>query len=361
MHQAENKVICSAARGAFSNQSVSVMVYHISDKIFEGREVTDMNITIKKSCVMTLILLMIITTTLASCGSSEPDWPAMKTLSEINAADVISIEYSRATEGGSTIESTEDATQIEDIILRLKEVSIKEETDKSTADDDLGIKIVAGDKSPTFSFEGDILVLEDGSRYEVENLSSLKSYIDKLIEENAGPAEAMHDTTNSGGSGKSYDAEKDNHMSGNFINDGKYSILDNLWENNANGMTYLYGNDFLLTMPNNSEWGFEQTSADSFHIFYVPTRDNGLKECGVLVTIKAYDINDDSYKDLPIKNRVAGVGKNTNKRFVAIYPSDVQFNVDIPDEVQGYQNLYSYLDKIGEGAVNSPFQTQDSN
>ena len=30
-------------------------------------------------------------------------------------------------------------------------------------------------------------------------------------------------------------------------------------------------------------------------------------------------------------------------------------------EVQGYQNLYSYLDKIGEGAVNSPFQTQDSN
>lgn len=315
-----------------------------------------------RNIIVFLSMAVISMLVVSGCGgSSEPEWPAMKTLSEINAADVTSIEYSRATEGGSTIESTDDATQIEDIILRLKEVSIKEKTDIATTDDDLGIKIVAGDKSPAFSFEGDILVLEDGSRYEVENLSSLKSYIDKLIEENAGPPEAMHDTTgSSGGSGKSYDAEKDNHMSGNFINDGNYSILDNLWENSANGMTYLYGNDFLLTMPNNSEWGFEQTSADSFHIFYVPTRDNGLKEGGVLVTIMAYDINDDSYKELPVKNHVAGVGKNTNKRFVAIYPSDVQFNIDKPDEIEGYRNLYDYLDKIGEGAVNSPFQTQDS-
>ena len=312
--------------------------------------------------VLLIMAVFIATALLGACGgggSSEPEWPAMKTLSEINAADVTSIEYSRATEGGATIESTDDATQIEDIILRLKEVAIKEKSDMAVEDNSLGFKIVAGDKSPTFSFEGDILVLEDGSRYEVENLGSLRSYIDKLLEEKYSVEPEPSDPGS--GSSKSYDAEKDNHMSGNFINDGTYGILDNLWENNANGITYLYGNDFLLTMPNNSEWGYEQTAADSFRIFYVPTRDNGIKEGGVLVTIKAYDENDNSYTDLPMEYHVAGVGQNTGKRFIAIYPSDVQYNFDNEEEKAGYLDMLHYLEKIGEGAVNSPFQTQDSN
>lgn len=160
---------------------------------------------------------------------------------------------------------------------------------------------------------------------------------------------------------KSYDAEKDNHMSGNFINDGSYGILDNLWENNSEGITYLYGNDFLLTMPNNSKWGFEQTEADSFRVFYVPTRDNGMDGAGILVTITAYDVNDSSYEQLPMNYHVAGVGQNTGKRFIAIYPSDVQYDPENKEEAAGYVEMLNYLEKIAENAADSPFSTSDSN
>ena len=78
------------------------------------------------------VLLIASITTLAACGkgdagnsSSDISWPAMDALNEIKAEDVTSIEYARLTEGGAGTESTDDATQMEDIILRLKEVKIK--------------------------------------------------------------------------------------------------------------------------------------------------------------------------------------------------------------------------------------------
>jgi len=142
---------------------------------------------------------------------------------------------------------------------------------------------------------------------------------------------------------------------------GDYDIMKG-FEKKANddgSIEYLYFNDFMLVMPGNEKWSFEpsqDSQAVTFYLFSAQQENYG----GKLVTIKAYDINDNSYEQLPSYS-VAGVGGNTNKRFIAIYPTDVQWNGQDAQQDADYRELSDYLHKIGEGAVNSPFATSDSN
>ena len=92
-------------------------------------------------------------------------------------------------------------------------------------------------------------------------------------------------------------------------------------------------------------------------LIYTPAADAGYG--GRIVTIKAYDMDDDSYKNIP-SYQVAGVGRNVNKRFIAIYPSDVQYDPNDATQAAEYKELYDHTRKISEGAANSPFYTQDS-
>jgi hypothetical protein len=142
---------------------------------------------------------------------------------------------------------------------------------------------------------------------------------------------------------------------------GDYDIMKG-FEKKANddgSIEYLYFNDFMLVMPGNEKWSFEpskDSQAVTFYLFSAQQENYG----GKLVTIKAYDINDNSYEQLPSYS-VAGVGGNTNKRFIAIYPTDVQWNGQDAQQDADYRELSDYLHKIGEGAVNSPLATADSN
>ena len=144
-------------------------------------------IVMKKIIVSIISIVMIFTCVGCSNQDSKTtgdySWPAMSELQSLSASDITMIEYIRATEGGATEDQIVDEEIIEDIYLRLKEVTIKEESDMGVEDDGLGITITTNDKTLVFDFEGDILILEDGKRYEVENLHSLKSTIDSLIEE----------------------------------------------------------------------------------------------------------------------------------------------------------------------------------
>ena len=54
-------------------------------------------------------------------------------------------------------------------------------------------------------------------------------------------------------------------------------------------------NDFMITMPNNEKYSFD-ASGDSVTFYLWAAQQEGYG--GELVTIKAYDVNDDSYKNL---------------------------------------------------------------
>lgn len=142
---------------------------------------------------------------------------------------------------------------------------------------------------------------------------------------------------------------------------GDYDVMQG-FEKKANddgSIEYLYFNDFMLVMPGNEKWAFEPSEDGRSVTFYL----NSAKQEGYggkLVTMTAYDIDDNSYEAIPHYS-VAGVGGKTNKRFIADYPTDVQWNHEDAQQEADYRDLADYLGKIGEGAVNSPLATADSN
>lgn len=140
-----------------------------------------------------------------------------------------------------------------------------------------------------------------------------------------------------------------------------YNIMEGFEKKTSDdgSIEYLYFNDFMLTMPGTDKWDYEAAEDGQSVTFYLKAaKENDYG--GKLVTIQAYDIDDSSYENIPSYS-VAGVGGKTNKRFIAIYPTDVQWNGADSEQDADYRDLSDYLHKIGEGAVNSPLATADSN
>ena len=141
---------------------------------------------------------------------------------------------------------------------------------------------------------------------------------------------------------------------------GAYNIMDGFEKKASDdgSIEYLYFNDFMMVMPGNEKWSYEVAPDDQSVTFYLfSAKQEGYG--GRLVTIRAFDIDDSSYEQIPSYS-VAGVGSRTNKRFVAEYPTDVQWNGEDSAQDADYRDLSDYLHKIGEGAVNSPLATGDS-
>lgn len=337
----------------------------------------------KKPLVLLIALIMIFSLVACSSGQgntastneeenrmpveeTKPDdssttWPAMDAIQSLSATDITTVEYVRATEGGISADQIDDAATIENIYLRLKDVNIKDESKMGVDDDGLDIKIATSNATLRFSFEGDILLLEDGSRYEVENLYMLKNYIDSLIAEKgvAGDESSREETDSGAAAIAASGASKDGGTpsGGSGASDG-YDVSEG-FEKVAlgDGIEYLYFNDFMLVMPDNEKYSFDmEGDSVTFYLFSAQQEGYG----GRLVTIKAFDLDDTSYEDYPMEVHVAGVGQNVNKRFVAIYPSDLQYNPQDSQQAADYKDLFDHLHKIGEGAVNSPLQTSNS-
>lgn len=304
-------------------------------------------VSLVTALIMTLLLL-------AGCGggtTASANIPQMDTLKETKASDITRIDFQRYTEGGAYQNTVYDLPTIEDIYLRLTAIEVKGETKSGVEDNGLNLTVVTADGETKFSFEGDILVQDDGKRYEAEGVDSLMSYIDRL-------AEQMGDSgkvTNGGGTGSTGSTGG----SGTVKTTGNYDIMDGFEKRPDGSLVYIYFNDFMMVMPNNEKYSFEASpdkQSVTFYLFSAQQEGYG----GRLVTIHAYDINDDSYTILPSYS-VAGVGGNTNKRFVAEFPTDVQWNHEDATQEADYRELYDHVHKIAEGMANSPLYTADSN
>lgn len=119
----------------------------------------------------------------------------------------------------------------------------------------------------------------------------------------------------------------------------------------------MYFNQFLLILPNDDDIGFKG-EGDHVDFIYIPGQNSGYG--GRLVTIKAYDIGDDSYKNLP-NYHVAGTNYNVGKTYVAIYPSDLQCDPNDSAQTAKYEELKDYVFRIREGSADSPLAMPDSN
>ena len=212
---------------------------------------------------MRKIIIPILTAMLlAACSASYP-WPDKNDLNTME--DISAIEYVRYTKTGVLSGEITDESDIEDLVDLLKNAEIIAET-KEGSSDGLYLGIVSPDKSASFTFEGDVLITDDG-RYEVSGLEKVRNFVDARL---------------------TYSASD-------------YNIAV------TKTASQIKGNGFVLDAPDS--WSILQTSPDSFDIF-----SNSDK----IATIIAYDLDDTSYEYLP-SFRIAGTGK---MRFIAVIYAD---------------------------------------
>ena len=134
---------------------------------------------------------------------------------------------------------------------------------------------------------------------------------------------------------------------------GSYNIAEDIGIFNSEGQARLESRYFTLYLPADGDWNYRVLNNTTVQIYYEPSYNAG--NGGDLVTIQAYDWEDNSYADLP-DYTIAGL--SNDKKYIAIFPTDVQFG---PDEEKGYRRMLEYVQRIDNTeakADNNPFYCQ---
>lgn len=137
---------------------------------------------------LSLVLLMLFCFSAAYAQSEQFSWPAYESIVNEPASAITSIQFSFSTEGGVQEATVTDAKTIEGVCALIQVLSITGESDMGVLDDGLTVAVNTADGTQTLNFEGSIAVTSEGKRYEVENLSLLKGYLQTLMEKQGGTA-----------------------------------------------------------------------------------------------------------------------------------------------------------------------------
>lgn len=129
-----------------------------------------------------------------------------------------------------------------------------------------------------------------------------------------------------------------------------YNIAENIGVFNSEGQARLESKYFTLYLPADGDWTYIVHDNTTIGIYYRPAYESGAG--GNLVTIKAFDWDDNSYIEFPAYT-LAGLSED--KKYIAIFPTDVQYDAS---QEAGYRRMYEYVRRIDnseEGAEDNPF------
>ena len=107
---------------------------------------------------------------------SEAVWKEQDILKAGEASDIQSISYSFFGEEGETSETVEERDDIEDIYLRLCNITLGEPENVGIEDASLFVTVKLADQELKFHFEDDYVDLESGL-YKAEHVASLRTYL----------------------------------------------------------------------------------------------------------------------------------------------------------------------------------------
>lgn len=128
---------------------------------------------------------------------------------------------------------------------------------------------------------------------------------------------------------------------------GSYNIGEGITVANSQGQARLESVHFTLYLPADGDWAYELFGENCVNIFYAPSQEAGVG--GSLVSIMAYDLDDNSYEVFP-HYTVAGV--SSEKRYIAVFPTDVQYS---PETEKGYREMLDYVLRIDVDNKDNPF------
>lgn len=146
---------------------------------------------------------------------------------------------------------------------------------------------------------------------------------------------------------------KEGYVNKNYLVES-YNIASGIKTRASQGASYLETDYFSLYLPGDISWDYDIIDNATIRIYYPPAKEAGYG--GHVVTIKAYDWGDNEYGDFPSWSMA---GLSNEKKFVAIYPTDVQF--DPADSVQAdeYMRLLNVAERMDcedeELAKDNPF------
>ena len=111
-----------------------------------------------------------------TADKSEAVWKEQEALKEAEPSDIISISYAFYGEEGETAGTEEDRDDIEDIYLRLCNISLGAPVNMGIEDASLFVTVKLADQELNFHFEADYVDIGN-SLYEAKHVDSLRTYL----------------------------------------------------------------------------------------------------------------------------------------------------------------------------------------
>lgn len=133
------------------------------------------------------------------------------------------------------------------------------------------------------------------------------------------------------------------------LSDG-YDIAANINLHVSQGFAFVISDYITLGLPADANWDFEVINDTTIKFFYPPAKEAGFG--GTFVTIRAYDWGDNGYADIP-SYKIAGL--SDTKKYIAIFPTDVQYDTSDATQTSEYQRLLDFAYRIDDENSDNPF------
>lgn len=104
-----------------------------------------------------------------------------------------------------------------------------------------------------------------------------------------------------------------------------------------------------ITLSHGNSWSYSLDSTTSLSIYNTASKKSG--SGGVLLTVMAFELDDNEYEALP---DYSIVGESGGMRYIAAYPTDVQFDPKNKKAAEDYRVVAEEVDKVRTGGKDCP-------
>ena len=119
-------------------------------------------------------------------------------------------------------------------------------------------------------------------------------------------------------------------------------------DNSETGESTVKSDAFEVTLPNGASWDYEVVGPTEIRFYNKAAKDAELG--GTLFTLQAFEPDDESYDVVPS----AVVGEKDGKKIVAVFTSDVQYDIQNEAATKEYMDVYNVVQTISDDASKSP-------
>lgn len=119
-----------------------------------------------------------------------------------------------------------------------------------------------------------------------------------------------------------------------LVADSGFNIASNLKYTPDGGDTILENDYFSVQFPAYIDWEYEVVNNTTLKIYHSGAKKDGFG--GTVLTIMAYDWGDNSYEEFP---SWAVAGSSADKKYIAVLPTDVQFNPKDSVQASEYREM----------------------